>query len=154
MGAEAIPTRPIIRPWLIVSAAVLVLSADRWLKSIAWAIEGGSDGLVAFSLFRNYGIAFSLRVPDVVYWPLAFGAVVALGAFAVRETRRGNRWARPLVAVTLLGAASNLIDRAMLGYVIDYLIFFGVSAVNLADGLIVGGLLGLLWHERHNVRAA
>lgn len=136
-----------IRPWLIIAAAVLVFSVDRWLKSIAWAMEGGSGAPVEYALFRNYGVAFSLPAPDAAYWPVAAAAVAFLMFLAARDWSRGQKAGAAVTVVVLMGAASNLIDRYILGYTIDYIIFFGISAINLADGLIVGGVAFLLWRE-------
>lgn len=137
-----------IRPWLIITVAVLVFSVDRWIKSLAWAIEGGtSGGAVSFALFRNYGIAFSLPVPDIIYWPAAVAAAAFVAWIGGRAWLAGRRVETAAAFAVLAGAASNLIDRYALGYTVDYLIFFGISAVNLADALIVGGLAALVWSE-------
>ena len=59
--------------------------------------------------------------------------------------RNGDRMRAGIFFLILLGAFSNLIDRAFYGATIDYLIFFNRSAVNLADGMIIAGLLGLIF---------
>lgn len=144
----------IFRPWPIILAAVLVFSVDRWLKAIAWAMEGGSGAPVEYALFRNYGVAFSLPVPDAVYWPVAAAAVAFLMFLAARDWSRGQKAGAAVTVVILMGAASNLIDRYTLGYTIDYIIFFGISAINLADVLIIGGVATLLWREYRRPRSA
>mgnify|MGYP001563437269 CR=1 FL=1 len=130
-------------PWLWFAVAVLLFILDRFLKEIA--IARGADpapGIAAFSLFRNTGIAFSLPLPPAVFWPAAAVIfAVLLGFFARSLTRDLMR--AGMLALIILGAASNLIDRFLYASIIDYLLFFGRSAVNVADGMIVAGLVAL-----------
>jgi lipoprotein signal peptidase len=146
MGVLAEPRRKM--PWPPYAAAVLFFVIDRLLKSYALRFgENGATGPVAFTLFRNTGIAFSIPVPENVFWPVAV-AVFSLLVFAFANAARKSAVAAAPVFVILLGAASNLADRVLYGATIDYLLFFGRSAVNLADGMIVGGVLYLLLKER------
>lgn len=135
-------------PWPPYAVAVLFFVADRVLKQVALAVgERAATGPAVFTLFRNTGIAFSIPVSEKIFWPIAvavFSLLVAAFANAVRK----NALAAAPVFVILLGAASNLVDRALYGATIDYLLFFGRSAVNLADGMIVGGVLYLFLRER------
>ena len=117
--------------------------ADRLLKSLA--IARGVDpspGIVSFSLFRNTGIAFSIPLPSAAYWPAATVFFLLLVAYWAGALRRDRRRAAIAFAM-ILGAVSNLWDRLEHGATIDYLLFFGRSAVNLADGMIVGGLAAI-----------
>jgi lipoprotein signal peptidase len=98
---------------------------------------------VEFALFRNDGIAFSLPVPDIAFWPLALPVLAALIALW-RTLRTKDAVGAALVVTVILGALSNIFDKALTGAVTDYLIFFGRSAVNIADGMIVGGVIALL----------
>ncbi|HTM67932.1 MAG TPA: signal peptidase II [Candidatus Binatia bacterium] len=131
------------RPWLWYAAAVLCFVLDRFLKELALA--RGTDehpGAFSFSLFRNQGIAFSLPLPPNVYWPAAIVIFALLFVFFVRSLSRDKVRAGILFLV-ILGAISNLADRYLYAATIDYLIFFGRSAVNVADGMIVFGLASL-----------
>jgi signal peptidase II len=47
----------------------------------------------------------------------------------------------------MVGALSNLLDRAILGYVVDYVNIFFWPIFNLADCLIVAGVLLYLFGE-------
>lgn len=44
-----------------------------------------------------------------------------------------------------IGGLGNMLDRAMYGYTVDYLLFFGRSALNLSDLVIMGGIVWMLW---------
>lgn len=142
------------RPWLWYAAAVLCFVLDRFLKELALAqVVPEASGPVAFSLFRNQGIAFSLPLPANLYWPAALIIFALLLIFFVRSLSRDKVRAGILFLV-ILGAVSNLFDRYRYAATIDYLIFFGRSAVNLADGMIVVGLLALYLRSPKKEREA
>jgi lipoprotein signal peptidase len=63
-------------------------------------------------------------------------------------SRRGKFTASVYSAAIILGATSNLADRFQYGYVIDYFDLKYFTVFNLADVLIVGGTIGLLWFLR------
>lgn len=129
------------------------MSADRWFKGLAMAT--GAEGLwenafglpVDFRLFLNPGIVFSLPLPDLVFWPtatLAGGALIC----ALAKTWRPQPAVATALIFVVLGGLSNVVDRMLVGSVIDYLIFFDLSAVNIADGMILGGAIGAYWITR------
>jgi lipoprotein signal peptidase len=137
------------QPWPWYAAAAVLFLADRALKDAVLA--GGHRRLsawVEFTLFRNEGIAFSLPLNDVVFWVLAVPVFLGLIALFLAAMLRGPRFRAAALAFVVLGAASNLDDRLLYGATIDYLLFFGRSAVNLADGMILGGVLALLFKSR------
>lgn len=131
------------RPRLLIAAAAVLFMADRLLKGVAVDGARADAGFASFELFRNTGTVFSLPVPQPV---ILAASVVLLGLFAfalVRSFgRKGSAW--PALLMIVLGAVSNLADRLLHGAVIDYLVFFGISAVNLADAMIVAGVAMLL----------
>lgn len=122
---------------------VVLFVIDRLLKELALVLGPSKEpGLVSFSLFRNEGIAFSLPLPPAVFWPAAAVFFILLVGYFLMGVRRDRR--RAAIAFTMiLGAVSNLWDRWQHGATIDYLLFFGRSAVNLADGMIIFGLVAL-----------
>lgn len=130
-------------PWPWYAAAVLCFALDRALKAFALSgVSYGTRGIAEFTLFMNTGIAFSLPVPEALFWPMALAALAALTYAFARQFRKAPVTAG-IIFFVLAGAFSNLIDRAFRDAVVDYLLFFGRSAVNLADGMILGGLLML-----------
>jgi signal peptidase II len=83
------------------------------------------DGLLSLSHVRNRGAAFGLLADwDVPYQSvvLAVLSCLALGAIAFYFLRlpAAARLPRLALALVLGGAAGNLIDRARLGYVVDF----------------------------------
>lgn len=132
---------PSIRPRLLWLAAVVLFILDRALKTLVMsrpAVPFSSP--VAFALFKNTGIAFSIPIAKNVFWLFAVVALAAL-VIAFSSALRKNPPLAALLIFALLGSASNLIDRLVYGATIDYVIFFGRSAVNLADAMILFGLV-------------
>jgi signal peptidase II len=103
---------------------------------------------------HNTGAAFGLlNAADFPYKPLVMIgiAAVALVAIAAYATQLGfhERIARFGLALILGGAFGNLIDRAVAGYVVDFVdVYWGGThfwAFNVADSAItVGAILVLL----------
>lgn len=145
---EVVHPRDVNRARSILWAAFAILAADRIAKMLA-ALDVTARLLpgVEFRLFRNDGIAFSIPVPDVIFWPIAILALVALIRLwnALREE---DEVGAALVIMILLGALSNVADKALTGAITDYIIFFGRSAVNVADGMIVGGTLAMILRKK------
>ena len=139
-----------MRPLLIygaIGAAVVV--ADQIIKQM---VEAGMEMheqiilLPFLSLFRthNTGVAFSMFA-GADDWRL-IGLVVAVLAFIawLAWKSAAHQWiARIGFALILGGAVGNLIDRATLGYVVDYVLFhtptWSFAVFNLADAAITVG---------------
>jgi len=83
------------------------------------------DGLLSFSHVRNRGAAFGLLsdwdVPyqSVLLSVLSLAALLAIGFYFLRLPSAA-RLPRAALALVLGGAFGNLIDRARLGYVVDF----------------------------------
>jgi signal peptidase II len=142
---------------LTVYGAIVVLAVlvDQLIK---YAVEAfmpmhEAIGVLPFlSLYRthNTGIAFSMfssmgSVPLVVLTLVVIGFVSWI---AIRSDP--SQWlARLGFALIIGGAIGNLIDRAWLGYVVDYVLFhlpnWSFAVFNLADAFIsVGAALVIL----------
>lgn len=137
-------------PWFALAGGVIV--ADQLAK---WAAVAGLRlhepvAVLPFfnlTLVRNEGAAFSL-LAGAGGWQRWFFVVVALVIAAVlavwiaRSAWRRRPTATAL-ALVLGGAIGNVIDRARLGYVIDYLDVHAAGwhwpAFNVADAAITCG---------------
>lgn len=103
---------------------------------------------------HNTGAAFGLlNAADFPYKPVVMIAIaaIALVAIAAYATQLGfhERMARFGLALILGGAFGNLIDRAIAGYVVDFVdVYWGGThfwAFNVADSAItIGAILVLL----------
>ncbi|MDD5251593.1 MAG: signal peptidase II [Patescibacteria group bacterium] len=137
-------------PRLLGYAAAFGFLLDRLLKALtlAYPAPHGWVGVAEFTLFLNRGIAFSIGLPKPIFWLAVVGAAAVVLAAFVQAFRQKQKLSAAFLIVVMAGAASNLIDRILYSATIDYLLFFGVSAVNLADGLIIAGLIGWAWQQR------
>ena len=124
--------------------AAAVLAADRITKELAPGIpEGGValiPGVLGLRYAENRGIAFSLLS----------GAPRLLGVLSLVLIAAGFLWLRkkelkpfPLFALALMagGAAGNMIDRLVRGYVPDMIeaLFVRFPVFNIADAALTAG---------------
>ena len=124
---------------------------DRLAKWYAFAALPPGRGAVLVSglnyeYFYNPGLVFSLFTPAVATAASAL-AFIALAAFALRHRLAGkplasrDLWSFMLIAA---GGASNVYDRIVGGGVTDYIIF-ARSAWNIADIMILAGIVLMFW---------
>ena len=108
--------------------------------------EGCLDSILCFSIHKNYGIAFSLPIP--MWLTLIFSAIIIaiLARLGYQFWKQGSEYLIPIILI-FLGAIGNFIDRIINGFTTDYLIFFNLSAINIADILIVSGVILTLWYS-------
>ena len=153
--AESTPLPPswITRRVMIV-VAVVILVADQLTKyavrtqiSLHDSIEV-IPGLFNLVHVRNTGAAFGfLNSADMANKQLLMTAIalVALGAIALYASQVGTRetLSRAGLALILGGALGNLVDRASVGYVVDFVDVYWRSyhfwAFNVADSAITVG---------------
>lgn len=93
-----------------------------------------------FSYYLNTNFAWS--------WPVSNRAVVIL-TWPLILLVAGFFYRRPAIWLILAGAVSNLIDRLGRGGVVDYIWLPGGGVINLADVLILAGLLFLIIEKKH-----
>ena len=144
-------------PELWIAAAIVVM--DQATKALVKARLPLHDSVTVIPGFfdlthvRNTGAAFGmLNSMQFAYKPavMVVVALVALGAVAsyALTLPQTQRIARYGLALILGGAAGNLIDRATLGYVVDFVDVYwrGVHfwAFNVADSAITVGVVLML----------
>jgi signal peptidase II len=152
-----------------VAIATLVVVLDQITKVLidrfmslheSWVIV---DGFLRLTYVRNRGAAFGiLSDADLPYQSLLFAVVslAALGAIAAYAWRLPARSRLPQTALALImgGALGNLMDRARLGHVIDFVdAFWGAHhwpAFNVADSAISVGVVLLVIDILRQPRAA
>jgi len=129
-------------------AIIFFIILDRFLKVLA--LEGAArpchliGEILRYNFKANYYIAFSLPLagrPLMVLLAIIIFGLMALAVFYWFK-REPDKLA-PL-SLIILGASSNLFDRLRYGFVVDYLDLKYFTVFNLADAMIVAGVISLI----------
>lgn len=154
---------------LAIGGGLFLFSLDRWLKWQAihqWNGDKLIQRWLGWHPFNNPGAAFGLPVPSwlVISFTIPIIVYIAYRISCImyhvscngkgKDNSPNKLYAKHYtlhvlgLAAILVGALSNLIDRLLYGYTIDYwLIFTGVF--NLGDALIIAG--GAVYLYSHKV---
>ena len=146
--------------FLILSAALIFL--DQWTKALASAHLKGQpsmpiiSGVFELSYTVNYGAAFGILQNRQLLFYITTPVILLAVVFLYLRLPSDRRFL-PLKWVGILlfsGAAGNLIDRALQGYVIDFLYvsLIDFPVFNVADCYVTVGtaalMVLLLWHYK------
>lgn len=133
--------------------AIFFITLDRLLKIIS--LKQFNFVLISdflkFNFVKNYFIAFSIPLSGNILNYLILLIIVILIYYLLI-----NRNNSPAITVAFLfitlGAASNLFDRFVYGYVIDYLSLKWFTVFNIADIMIVCSIFFLLIFEYKKIK--
>ena len=159
---------PILR-WFCYPLAALVFALDQWSKIVAteyllYAEPVAVQPWLNWLLVHNRGAAFSF-LANAGGWQRWFFLLLGFGVgtyLVISLWRLGrSQWLLALGYASILGGAcGNVLDRARLGYVVDFIqVHYGDNywpAFNLADSAITLGVLlwfGQLWLDRSSATA-
>ena len=149
-GQEANPRKPIYKDLLLLQLAALVFLLDQFSKFLVRELLAFREAYPAEGFFRiihshNTGSAFGIFRDQ--NGPLILVALVGMTALALiyQRQRRPTMLLRLSLGLQIGGAAGNLLDRVLLGHVIDFIDVGRWPVFNLADSSIVGGLVLLAW---------
>lgn len=121
---------------LVLMIAWVVLLFDQFLK------------LTVFPQSINPGVALGIEISNIFFFISHIIVLVFLLFVVLRST---DLKLRSLILFIIIVSLSNLIDRAYLGGVIDYLQFLGIW-FNFADMMILIGILyysvSLSWRKK------
>jgi len=145
--------------YYLIAAVVIVF--DRVVKKLVvsnmvpWETIPVIEDIFHFTYVQNRGAAFSMWQGQ---WIILIGfplAAITVGLILIYLKR--NKWDKlMLTAVAMIcgGGLGNLIDRVMLGYVVDLFDFRVFPVFNIADIFICVGcglmVLDVLFFERKN----
>ena len=140
-----------------VMAGALLIAADQAAKALVerfLPFQETVDLLPILALYRthNTGIAFSMLsfAGNRALIALTL-AIIVFVLFVWTRTDRGKFAARAGLALVLAGALGNLIDRAVFGHVIDFILLhwghWSFAIFNLADSAISLGAALVLYDE-------
>ena len=136
-------------------AVAIVL--DQWIKYLVetrLALHEPVDLLPFLALYRTYntGVAFSMLSSFGDTGLIVVSLAVIAFVLYLASRSAGEQWlARIGFALIIGGAIGNLIDRAVYGHVIDYILFhtpvWSFAVFNLADAFITVGAISVLVEE-------
>ncbi len=127
-----------VSPFFFLVLFFSLIFTDQFTKNFDW---------FGIKVFRNYFFAFSLPVP--VFLMYFIYAVVLVGIFGYFK----NYFVKiPLIqkiawVLILAGGLSNIVERVIFGYVVDWVYLFN-GVFNLADFYIIAGILLLLISDK------
>jgi signal peptidase II len=151
--------RPVVSPLEVITIGTIVV-VDQITKSIVksqiplYAKHVVIPNLLDVTHVQNSGAAFGLL--NAAEFPYKSGVMIGIATLALvaislyaRQLGAHERLSRYGLALILGGAFGNLIDRAIAGYVVDFVdVYWGEAhfwAFNVADAAItVGAILVLL----------
>ena len=149
-------------PWLGIALAVILL--DQFTKTLILGYYQLGQGTPVTSFFNivrvhNTGAAFSF-LAGASGWQrwffIALGVAAAVFIVFMLKRHGGQRLFAWALALILGGALGNVIDRALHGYVVDFLDFHLAGrhfpAFNIADSAITVGAALLILDELLRVR--
>jgi signal peptidase II len=146
---------PGLMKWLGLALAVIVADhLTKWWVSSTLDYQEAVPVLPFFSLVLVYnsGAAFSF-LADAGGWQRWFFIAIGIVATVIivrllKQHAHDSRLAFAL-ALVLGGALGNVIDRVLLGHVVDFLLFhyrgYSFPAFNVADSAITVGATLLVW---------
>jgi len=132
------------------AAVVFLVVLDRLLK--AWVVSFRPEINLLGAWFRivlakNQGIAFSLPLFGRWLEVIIVLIIIILMHLFIIEIKKTAYLKAVLYLAIILGASSNLYDRLKYGHVIDYFSLKYYSVFNVADIMIIIGIIGLLLAE-------
>lgn len=135
---------------IVIAASITIFFiADRILKSLVLSLPADySQSLIgnyfSFYFVANPYLAFSLPLSGLIINILIAAIVIFLFGYIYYLLKHKKQTEATLFFMLFLGAISNLTDRLVYGYVIDYLNLRYFTVFNLADVMISIGALILI----------
>ncbi len=118
--------------------AFIIFLLDRFLKSFFYHARRG------FYFFKNQNIAFGLPFPKNILIISIIIILFFLFFYLVKSYQNKNITLIFSLTLIILGTASNLADRLVYGFVIDYINIPFFTVLNLADIMIALGMIMLV----------
>lgn len=134
--------------------ALLCVLFDRATKYLVVSFIGlveskvALDGVLNFTYIQNEGMAFGLLADKrYIFIVASVIMLIAITAFIFIYRKQANVWLKVSCGLILGGGIGNMIDRIVLGYVIDFIDFrmfsFWNWVFNVADACVCIGVFML-----------
>ena len=145
------------RPYVVLLLAVVALDQlTKWLVDRVMDLHDSRvvvEGLLSLTYVQNRGAAFGvlsdaeLPYQSILFSLVSVAALCAIAAYAWRLPA-ASRLPQTALALIMGGALGNLLDRARLGHVVDFVdVFWNAHhwpAFNVADSAITVGVFLLI----------
>jgi signal peptidase II len=132
---------------LIILGSFLLLIVESLIKYY-WILNKIPQGgfylfgkIIQIIFIPNYYIAFNLPLPQYVIILAVLIILTMLGYYWWLNLLKLNFFNVLAISLVITGALSNLIDRLIFGFVIDYINLIFWPVFNLADVVIVLGVI-------------
>jgi signal peptidase II len=130
------------------SIVLLLLGVDLFFQHVALKGIEFRHGVFRFALFTNAGIFFQWNPEPWIVFLIMLPVVLFVLVFWIRSLWVSVSSESVAWTVIVLGATSNIVDRFLFGFVVDYFHFWIFPVFNLPDLLILGGILLLFRTQR------
>lgn len=127
----------------------IVLDQITKLLAVKYLIDGSVTfipGVIDFTYVENRGMAWGLFADQRwIFMTASVIAIVALSVFLYMR-KSPNRLYAIAISLIISGGIGNMIDRTVLGYVVDFLeaTFIDFPVFNVADSFVTVGAFGLI----------
>ena len=101
--------------------------------------------LLTFEFYKNPGIAFGISIFKYLIMPLSFIIIIIFIVSFQKYISTKKYILSFFIGLVIIGAISNLMDRIILGYVIDFISIWIFPVFNLADLYITSGIIGIIF---------
>lgn len=104
------------------------------------------DGVYLFNkigleFHKNYGIAFGINIYNILTITLS-SIIIILLLIAFQKSLKLKKYnLNFFIGLIIIGAISNLMDRILYGYVIDFITIYFLPVFNLSDLYIMTGII-------------
>ena len=88
--------------------------------------------ILAFQLVHNYGAAYGIFQNQKLFL-ISTSIIVMVVVFKYRESLGTNQITKLAYSFLMIGTIGNLIDRAIRGYVVDFINIHIIPVFNIAD---------------------
>lgn len=137
--------------WCAVMIALIVLF-DRVTKILATEYLKGKEpfvfikGFIQFNYAENQGMAFSLFSGARWVFVAVTAIVCAAALWYIFSDKCKPLWLYWSIAVVISGGLGNLADRAIYGFVVDFIepVFVNFAIFNIADCAVTLGAVSLI----------
>jgi signal peptidase II len=138
------------RDFIFFTITLLVLIIDQLTKYFVKANLTLSESVPVINnifhitLIQNFGISFGMLNVSALRWIFVIITVIIVGIILYYYKQIKKQFPLICTALILGGALGNLMDRILLGFIVDFIDFRIWPAFNIADAAITLGVIALI----------